>query len=313
MRFRPLAALSVAAVSALLLVGCSSSSPESTPTPTDTAGADLCSVAAPEGDVASSITVSGEVGAVPTVEFETPLEITTSERAVAVEGDGDAISDGDYVSYALGIYDATTGEPLQEAGFDGTALPAMPISVGSGPDVFFGCATEGSRIVMTVPDAGSGAQVYVIDVLDIVPADAWCAVSEPTGEFPSVEFDADGNPTVTIPDAEAPADVQLEVLEEGDGATVEAGDSVTVDYQGVKWSDGSVFDSSYERGEPATFATTGVVTGFQRALEGQTVGTKLVVSMSPGCGYGEEGSSTHELAGETLVFVVEIIETTPAE
>ncbi|MBB6391441.1 FKBP-type peptidyl-prolyl cis-trans isomerase [Microbacterium thalassium] len=309
MRIRLLSAVSVAALSVLVLTGCTSAGTESTPEATASASADLCAVAAPTGETAESISVSGEVGQSPTVEFEAPLDIVSAERTVAVEGDGAQITEGAYVSYALAIFDATTGESLQEAGFGGTALPAMQISVGGGPDTFFGCATAGSRLVMTIPDAGSGAQVYVIDVLDVTAADAWCSVSEPGDAFPTVEFDADGNPTVTIPDADAPEGVEVEVLEAGDGEVVESGDNVTVDYLGVTWSDGETFDSSYERGEPATFPTTGVVSGFQRALEGQTVGSTVLVSMPPACAYGEAGSSTNELAGETLVFVIEIVET----
>lgn len=308
-RIRRLSALSAAALAVLVLAGCGSAAPEATPTSTD-AGADLCAVAAPSGDVAGSVTVEGAVGEAAEATFTAPLEVTDAQRNVLVEGDGTAISDGDYVSYALAIFDASTGEKAQEGGFGDAPLPAMPITIGSGPDTFFGCATEGSRIVVTTPATESGsAMVYVIDVLGVTPADEWCAVTEPGDVFPTVEFSADGVPTVTIPDGDAPAGVELEVLKEGDGATVEPGDNVTVNYTGVKWSDGAVFDSSFERGEPATFATTGVVTGFQRALEGQKVGSTVVVSMAPACGYGEAGSSDHELAGETLVFVVEIIET----
>ncbi|WP_137846358.1 FKBP-type peptidyl-prolyl cis-trans isomerase [Microbacterium sp. 2FI] len=312
MRIRPLAALSVAVLSALVLAGCASGAPESEPTPTDTAATGLCEVAAPTGEVVESITVTGEVGVSASAEFTAPLTIESAERTVVVEGEGDPIEDGDYVSYALAVFDATTGESVQEGGFDGVGLPPMPITLGSGADTFFGCATEGSRIAMTVPDAGSGAQVYVIDVLDVIPADEWCAVTEPGDDFPTVEFSAEGIPTVTIPDADAPTEVQLEVLEEGDGDVVQPGDSVTVNYTGVKWSDGTVFDSSFERGEPATFQTTGVVTGFQRALEGQAVGSTVLVSMPPACGYGEGEINADDLVGETLVFVVEIIETARA-
>ena len=307
MRIRPLAALSVAAVSALLLAGCAGSAPEASPSSSASSDA-LCAAAAAGGDVVDTIDVTGEVGETPEVEFAFPLEVGEPERAVVVEGDGDPLADGDYVTYALAVYDAATGELLQEAGFGDAPIPPMPLTVGSGADSYFGCATVGSRIAMTVPGAEGAAQVYVLDVLDSTPADEWCAVTEPGPDFPSVEFDAEGVPTITIPDADAPAEVQLEVLEEGDGAVVEPGDSVTVNYTGVKWSDGSEFDSSWTSGTPATFTTTGVVTGFQRALEGQTVGSKVVVSMPPACGYGEAGTSDNELAGETLVFVVEIIE-----
>jgi hypothetical protein len=294
-RIRPLAALSAAALTAILLAGCSGAPEGSgTPTPDASSATDLCSVAAPEGDVASSVTVSGEVGESATAEFETPLEIESAERAIVVEGDGTEIQDGDYVSYALAVFDATSGESLQSGGFGGAALPAMAITIGSGADQFFGCSAEGSRIVMTVP------------------ADEWCAATEPGADFPTVEFSAEGVPTITIPASEPPAEVQLEVLEEGDGDVVEPGDSVTVNYTGMKWSDSTVFDSSWDRGEPAEFQTTGVVAGFQRALEGQTVGSKVLVSMPPACGYGEDPAG-HELGGPPLVFVVDILETKPAE
>lgn len=310
-RIRPLAALSVAALSAVLLAGCAGSAPESTPTPTSAGAGDMCAVAIPDGDVAASVNVSGEVGEAPTVDFTAPLEYTSSERTVVVEGDGAAIASGDYVTYAVTAYDASTGEELQAVGYGDEPAPPQAITAESVAGQYFGCATEGSRVVVITP--GSAEQpgiVNVLDVLGVTPAAEWCAATEPGDVFPTVEFDADGVPTITIPDGDAPDGVQLEVLEEGDGATVQEGDTVTVNYTGVKWSDGSTFDSSYERGEPATFQTTGVVVGFKRALEGQKVGSKILVTMSPACGYGEAGASQSELAGETLVFALEIVEVT---
>ena len=63
-------------------------------------------------------------------------------------------------------------------------------------------------------------------------------------------------------------------------------------YTGVKWSDGTVFDSSWEAGAPATFATTGVVEGFKQALEGQTVGSQVLVVIPPAFGYGAAETTT---------------------
>ncbi|NKF33004.1 hypothetical protein HER21_42010, partial [Pseudomonas sp. BGM005] len=93
-----------------------------------------------------------------------------------------------------------------------------------------------------------------------------------------------------------------------DGPVVASGDLVTVQYRGVKWSDGSEFDSSWSRdAAPAQFPTTGVVTGFKAALEGQKVGSQVIVTMPPRDGYGEGEINENDLVGESLVFVVDIL------
>jgi hypothetical protein len=306
-RTRPLAALSVAVLSVLVLAGCTGSPDGDGADATAASNGDaLCAAAAPSGEVSDSITVGGEDGSVPTAEFEMPLELTSAERTVVTEGDGPKMSDGDYVSYGLTVFDGTTGEQLQSGGYD-EPIPAMPITVGGGADVFFGCATEGSRIAVALPPSGeTSSLVYVIDVFDVIPAAEWCAPTEPGEGFPTVTFDDNGVPTVTLSGAEPPAEVQIEVVTEGDGDVVESGDTVSVNYQGIKWSDGTTFDSSYDRGEPASFATTGVVAGFQKALEGYKVGSQIAVVIPPACGYGEAESS-NGLGGETLVFALEIM------
>ena len=78
----------------------------------------------------------------------------------------------------------------------------------------------------------------------------------------------------------------------GDGPAVESGQTVTVQYVGVKWSDGSVFDSSWERGQPVDFpvGTGGVIAGFEEGLIGQTVGSRVMLIIPPDKGYGEQGN-----------------------
>ena len=90
-----------------------------------------------------------------------------------------------------------------------------------------------------------------------------------------------------------------------DGAVVASGDEVLVNYAGVKWSDGSEFDASWNGGAPISFPTTGVVEGFKQALEGHKVGSQVLVVVPPAFGYGP--SEGHELQKETLVFVVDIL------
>jgi FKBP-type peptidyl-prolyl cis-trans isomerase len=113
---------------------------------------------------------------------------------------------------------------------------------------------------------------------------------------------------VTVPEADAPTELGVETLIKGDGATVQAGDTVTVQYQGVIWNTGEIFDESWSRGAPATFSTDQVITGFADGMVGQTVGSQTVVVIPPADGYGEAGAPQAGISGtDTLVFVIDIL------
>ena len=265
-----------------------------------------------------SLTVDGEVGEPSTATFDAPLEVPELQSLQIAEGDADPIEAGDYINYAMTAYDAESGEELGQLGYnEGELLPAAvaPESLGQ----YIGCASPGSRFVIGFPattDSTTGteltAQVYVFDVLNVNPTAAWGEDQEPVEGLPTVELAEDGAPTVTIPEgATAPETTELETLKLGDGATVESGDNVLVQYTGVKLSDGSVFDSSWEAGTPASFTTTGVVEGFKKALEGQTVGSQVLAVIPPAEGYG--ANEGNELQEETLVFVVDILGTQHVE
>jgi len=313
-RLFPLIALGLAALALTSCAGvstpdASSSATASSSTSAGAAATDVCEQPAAEGDISKSITVTGDdLAAAPAISIGDAAVPTEIQRTVAVDGSGDKLADGDYVNYAVTMFDAT-GKQTSDQGHDGTGLNEQLTST-TGIGQIFGCATVGSRIVIASPQQDGSAGYWVFDVLGATPGAQWCTVSDEPGKLPEVAFDTAGKPTITIPaGTAAPAEVELSVLTEGDGAVVGEGDNVTVDYTGVKWSDGTVFDSSWDRGEPATFATTGVVTGFKRALEGQKVGSTVLVAMPPKCGYAGTGN---ELANETLVFVVKIESSTPA-
>lgn len=312
MRIRPLAALSVAALSAVLLAGCAGAAPEATPSPTGTGTADLCAAAAPSGAASESITVEGEFGEKSTATFTSPLEVTELQSTVVVEGEGDAVVAGDLVTYALSAFNAETGEELGAFGYADSPVLPQQISPDNPLGQLLGCAAPGTRVVATFPASeGATAEVYIVDLLEVVPAAAWGEDEEPVDGMPTVELSENGEPTITVPEGDAPTEVEIATLKTGDGAVVAPGDNVLVHYTGVKWSDGSVFDSSWERGVPSSFETTGVVAGFQQALEGQTVGSQVLVVIPPEFGYG--GQPEHELAEETLVFVVDILGTQHAQ
>jgi FKBP-type peptidyl-prolyl cis-trans isomerase FklB len=105
--------------------------------------------------------------------------------------------------------------------------------------------------------------------------------------------------------------LQYEVLTPGDGEHPKAEDKVEVHYTG-KLIDGTVFDSSYERGKPAQFNLNGVVPGFREAITRMLPGGKWHVVMPPELAYGEKGAGKKIGPNETLTFEIEYIGTVAA-
>lgn len=112
-----------------------------------------------------------------------------------------------------------------------------------------------------------------------------------------------GRAEVTVTDT----GLQYEVLEEGDGPRPQPGDQVTIHYRGTLL-DGTEFDSSYERGEPATFGVGQVIPGFSEALQLMPVGSKFRVVIPGELGYGEQGAGADIGPNATLVFEIELLE-----
>ena len=101
--------------------------------------------------------------------------------------------------------------------------------------------------------------------------------------------------------------LQYEVLTEGDGAKPRAVDQVSVHYEGSLIS-GTVFDSSYLRGEPATFAVRGVIAGWVEALQLMSVGSKWRLYIPSDLAYRDRGSGSLIGPNMVLIFEVELIE-----
>ena len=107
---------------------------------------------------------------------------------------------------------------------------------------------------------------------------------------------------VTLPDG-----LQYTILKEGTGAMPKATDKVKVDYTGTL-IDGTVFDSSVDRGEPATFPVTGVIKGWTEALQLMKVGAKWRLFVPYDLAYGERGAGQKIGPYSTLIFEVELLD-----
>ena len=124
-----------------------------------------------------------------------------------------------------------------------------------------------------------------------------------------------GSTTTTAPSVEvgAPFSVtqtQVKTLTAGDGPVVAPTATVSVCYMGVNGLDGSVFDSSYQRGAPVEFALDQVVPGFQKAIAGQTVGSTVAVAMVSADGYPQGQPAAGIEPGDSLIFAIKILDAT---
>src|SRR5213596_2351959 len=105
--------------------------------------------------------------------------------------------------------------------------------------------------------------------------------------------------------------LQYKVVKDGNGAQPKATDTVTVNYRGTLIN-GTEFDSSYKRGQPATFPVNGVIKGWTEALQLMKVGSKYQLFIPSDLAYGERSVSPDLAANSTLIFEVELMDAKPA-
>ena len=103
-----------------------------------------------------------------------------------------------------------------------------------------------------------------------------------------------------------PSGLQYEIITEGDGAIPTATDTVQCHYHGTL-IDGTVFDSSVQRGEPAVFGVTQVIKGWVEALQLMPVGSKWRLFVPSDMAYGEQGAGDIIQPNSTLIFEVELL------
>ena len=122
----------------------------------------------------------------------------------------------------------------------------------------------------------------------------------PTHEKPEIEF----------PDPEPPTDLVVTEVREGAGAEAVAGKQVLVHYVGVAHSTGEEFDASYNRGEPLSFrlGVGQVISGWDQGVQGMKVGGRRRLVIPPHLAYGDRGAGGVIKPGETLIFVVDLVD-----
>lgn len=117
-------------------------------------------------------------------------------------------------------------------------------------------------------------------------------------------------PEIDFPDGPAPTDLEVADLTVGDGTEATAGTTVKVHYVGVTHSGGEEFDASWNRGEPLAFPLGAgyVIQGWDRGVQGMKVGGRRQLTIPPHLAYGDQGAGGVIKPGETLIFVVDLLE-----
>ncbi len=117
-------------------------------------------------------------------------------------------------------------------------------------------------------------------------------------------------PEVDFPTSPPPDDLEITDITEGDGPEATAGAMVVTHYVGVAHSSGEEFDASYNRGEPLAFrlGEGRVIAGWDRGIAGMRVGGRRQLVIPPHLAYGDRGAGDVIGPGETLIFVVDLVD-----
>ncbi|GAA5098037.1 FKBP-type peptidyl-prolyl cis-trans isomerase [Microbacterium yannicii] len=308
------AALAVLGLVTVGLAGCSMPGSSS----------DCSRPAVSDADVMDLIDVTGDTDEQPEVDMYTPLRAPHLAYEDVVVGDGTPITAQNQLMVVdVALFSGATGEPLVATAYDGdlssVTSPAQWTTNFPGFEDALHCATDGSRIAVALsPDdmadgvaKGFGLEdddtaVAVVDVRKVyLPAADGANQFNSGFGLPTVVRAPDGRPGLIIPDGAPPTDVVVQTLKKGTGEKVTGDQPVRVHYTGVVWGENEAFDSTWD-GEPASVTLDGVVPGFAQALEGQTVGSQVLVVVPPDQGYGDEAQGAIP-AGSTLVFVIDIL------
>jgi FKBP-type peptidyl-prolyl cis-trans isomerase len=317
---RFLALIAVPLMACLTLAACSS-------------GKSASSSSASAGATAGggSVTATGAFDKAPKVTIPKAKPDNKLTVKTLIQGTGTTLTASDILAanFELYYWDGTSSTqkantyPTSPALIGGSMLPGLKTAL-AGKKV-------GSRILAVIPPAqafgksgdpqygitGSTTLVFVIDVLKSYAksmAASGAQESNGGGGLPTVNSPKPGNaPTVTIPSSGPPAGLQTRTLLKGSGPKLTKGEFVVAQYVGYIWRTKKAFNSSWATGTPFGFIIGAtkeqVIPGWDKGLEGQTVGSRVMMSIPPAEGYGKTGASQVGIkATDTLVFVVDILD-----
>ncbi len=316
---RFLALMAVPLLAGVVLAGCGSSKSTASSSSSSSSSASN-----------SSVTATGSFGKAPTVAIPKAKAGANLAVRTLIQGTGTTLTKSDAMAANFVLYfwdgkssalkaNTFTSNPTV---IGGTMLPGLESAL-IGKKV-------GSRVLAVIPPAqgygtsgnsqlgitGSTTLVFVIDVLKAYSSTAGATGTQQSnggGTLPTVSAKAGSAPTLTFASSSPPSGLVAKTLIKGNGQAVVKGEYVIAQYVGYIWRTKKVFGSSWTSGSPFGFVIGAspeqVIPGWDKALVGQTVGSRVLLSIPPAQGYGSTGASQAGIKGtDTLVFVVDIID-----
>ncbi|MCL2735918.1 MAG: FKBP-type peptidyl-prolyl cis-trans isomerase [Propionibacteriaceae bacterium] len=299
---------------------------ESTATPTDSA-TDLPSAPditnPPPSSTMDGVSATGGIGDSPDLTVPWPWTISSTQTLVMITGTGATVPSDGWVQVNYYGENARTGDVFDESYSSGT--PANFPLQGVIPGFQKGLAGQkvGTRLIIAIPgadgyDAQGGqtdANIQIGDTLVFVVDILRTSYDEPTGTdqtvtdatLPTVSGDLSA-PTVTIPSGTAPTNLVVQPLITGPDASVavQAGDVVVVNYAEYVWSSGTMIRQTYGF-SPLTGALSSTLPGWQQALVGQPLGSRLLLVVPPALSYPQGYPKLGIPSGSTMVYVIDVL------
>lgn len=267
-----------------------------------------------------AVTISGDLGSEPEVEWKGEMSAGEPEAETIIEGDGPALAEGDEVLLDYWVGNGFTQEKTFSSYEEGSSS-VTEITEDFSP--VFAAALEGqtlgSRVAVTAsaeeafgemgnPQLGIGNKDAVLLIVDVESRGEEMPAADWVPDFLEPEGDPTGFDFAGVP---APVgNVRKSVLIEGNGPEVEKGQTIQARYLGQVYDGKKPFDESYSAEQPASFVIgkDQVIKAWDAAIVGLPVGSRIVLEVPPKLGYGEKGKpDAGILPTDTLFFVIDVL------
>ncbi|MBB5787881.1 FKBP-type peptidyl-prolyl cis-trans isomerase [Jiangella mangrovi] len=323
MRRRGSVTAACAALTVLLLVGCSGEdqadpAADDQPATTDPSAPAEPSPPGPpasappadhEADVAAleGVTLTGNPGTMPFFNVEPPLALTGEVARVADVGTGPAVEAGDAVAVHVASFNPQT-ETIEASSYE--QGPELLVAEPGGlPEELLGAmvgAPVGSRVLFGAPVDGL-TTIYSFEILGTGPVfeQAEGTAVTPQSGLPVLTFAADGTPAMAPAEGDPPGELVVQPLITGTGDPVTADSWLVVNYSTWLW-DGTEVVSTWKDGQTTVMRLSDAIVGWQEGLAGQPIGSRVQLVVPPGKAFGAEATDRVP-ANSTVVVVVDIL------